>query len=182
MLDTSAIVKVAEDAVDRCDHIMSNGVQCRNRAVEGGKKCIIHGGASTLKAQEAQRVRQYKLTKYHNQLDRFRSTETTSLRDEIALLRMSLEEIVNQFTGPADFIINSAKICMIAQRIEGASLATLRLERALGELINRQVMLQIADGLVSIITPHLTEEQMDLVAKQLVELVEKELRNATPEV
>lgn len=110
-------IEKAEGEADpnRCQAIGSKG-QCHNKGVRldedsFGAFCRVHGGNATQQSFEVKKARNYRLTKYQAQLERQTdSSAIKSLREEIGILRMLLEEKLNRCPDMAGLLLESQQI------------------------------------------------------------------------
>ena len=107
-----------EDDPNRCQASTRN-MQCTNKAVPGGKYCRCHGGNKEQESMTQESLRNYRLTKWHAKLGRHaESPGIKSLRDEIAILRMLLEERLNICEDANDLILQSHMISDLVVKVE----------------------------------------------------------------
>jgi hypothetical protein len=126
--------------------------QCQFRKFENSNFCIAHGGNSAANAAAKNSVKQYHLTKWQNRLEHFAdNSKVKSLRDEIGLLRILVEERMNQCHDTNDLLMHSTVIADLVSRIQTTVVACQKLESQLGGLIDKQQVLQIAQEIVALI-------------------------------
>lgn len=172
------IIRVT-DAADpnRCQSPSLDG-QCWNEAAPGDTRCPHHGGSDKLSVQEK---RIYNLTKA-----RFRSRmsemmdheEVKSLREEIALTRIMVEEIWN---GVGDTPADMMKAC---GTLNGLMLTLERLiktahstEQSLGMLLGKPVLILVAQQIVGLLSTELREypnfeQTIDRVTTKMLDTIE----------
>lgn len=150
--------RVQEDDPNRCQAIMKTAGQCRNRALPGGTVCLMHGGNAQERSQNAEKLRNYRLTKFQAQLERHSDSPIIkNLRDEIAILRMALETRLNQCTDESDFIMQSGPISDLVMKIERLVSSCHKLEGAMGNLLDKQAILQFANELITLVNTVVSE-------------------------
>lgn len=154
--------KVPEDHPNRCQAITGAG-QCQYMAFYNEDKdrfernCKMHGGAALAKNAE----RNYQFIKYQDRIAHFAdSNQVKSLREEIAVLRMLLEETVNKCQNEVDLMIYSNKITDLAIKIEKLVVSCHRLESQLGQTLDKTAVLNIATRMVNIISEHVTDQKI----------------------
>lgn len=148
--------RVAEDDPNRCQAVDSHG-QCIYGAVEGGTNCPRHGGGNQIRSQAAAGLKNYRLTKWQAQADqKVSSTGLKSLRDEIAILRMVLEERLNRCNDAQELMMMSGPISELVMKIEKIVTSCNKLERSMSLLLDKQALLQFASEVVKIITEELS--------------------------
>lgn len=146
------------EAKNRCQAVTSQG-QCLNQAMPGMAWCTVHGGNVQAKSQEKASLSNYRLGLWQAKLERqTSSTQLKSLRDEIGILRILLEEKMNKCQDVTDLILQSAGISDLVVKIEKLVTSCNKLESSLGELMDKQAILRFAGSVISIITETLGEE------------------------
>lgn len=146
-----------DDDPNRCQNVGSRG-QCYNLAVEGGKFCLVHGGNKTIQAQKAKELRNYRLTRNKVRLIELgNSSGIKSLRDEIAILRMLLEEKFNAITNTNEMILESGAISDLVLKIEKIVTSCQRLEEKTGTMLDKAQVMAVADQLIDIVTKHVPD-------------------------
>jgi hypothetical protein len=147
-----------EDDPERCQG-KGPGGQCWNRRVEGSDFCIYHSGGKTQSNIERQKVRNYRLAKFQNRFERHvTSPEIKSLRDEVAILRMSLEERLNQCKDEADLILQSGPIGDMIMKIDKVVLSCHKIETHMGQYLDKQALIHFASEVVAIISDEINDE------------------------
>jgi len=151
--------RVSDDDPRRCQAVTANG-QCKLKAVEEGKMCICHGGASTQEAKIKESLRNYRLTKFKAQLEHFADNRNIkSLRDEIGILRMTLEERLNMCEDTKDLIYQSGPISDLVLKIERVVASCHKLELATGQLLDKQSILNFGGELIGIISDVVEDDE-----------------------
>jgi len=151
------ITKCLEDDPNRCQAIAGSLGQCPNLAVrtDGGKYgeyCLAHGGNRFLQAEKQGAIRNYQLDKFKAKLSRHATSPAIkNLRDEIAILRMVLEERLNKCNDAGDLILQSGPISDMVMKINKVIESCHKLEGSMGQLIDKQAILQFASEVIAII-------------------------------
>jgi len=170
------IVKVTEpDDPRRCQAVAGNR-QCPNQAMEGVTYCQLHGGPPALLKIEKQDGHLYRLAKYQERvLDLAQHPEAKTIRNEIGILRMVLEEIINKCSTPNDLFLYSAKINDTVTRIEKCVIACNRLETANKVLLDKQAAMQLASQIIGVIGNNITDaDLLSRIGDQILELLKDE--------
>lgn len=137
----------------RCQFVTHNG-QCQCVAVEDGKYCKIHGGVGEEISVQNQSLRNYQITmaKMRQRTgEMVESSGIKSLRDEIALLRYMLETIINSCQDEHELLLKSHQISDMAVRIEKLVASCHKLENSMGDLLDKQAILQFSSQVVNVI-------------------------------
>lgn len=162
------------DDPDRCQANSKYG-QCTNKQIEGTKYCPMHGGDRT-----SNPARNYMLTKFQARLNRMAdSPNIKSLRDEIGILRMTLEERLNQCKDSMDLIYQSGPISDLVIKIDKLVLSCHKIEYATGQLLDKQAILQFGTELVTILASEVKDE--DILARLSNRITELIGRSFSPE-
>lgn len=167
--------RAAPDSPHRCQAVNRQG-QCRNKGIplpDGGfaEYCLAHGGSAQQRSAIKESARNYKLDRWRARLNEKADAEgIKSLRDEIGILRICLEERLNRCNDATDLILQSGPISDMVMKIERVVNSCHKLEGSMGQLLDKQALLQFANKAISIISTHVTDENLlTLIADELVE-------------
>lgn len=169
-VDLRVISKVADPAdPTRCKTATQDG-QCLNKAVPGCNNCMIHGGAGQLVAQAGVGLKNYRLSKFQAQVARMGNSDgVKSLRDEIGILRMIMEEQLNRCEDASDLMIASHTITDLVLKIEKVVVSCTKLESSLGQTMDKQALLNFASQVIGIIGNHVTDsETLDAISDNIL--------------
>jgi hypothetical protein len=164
------------DDPNRCQASSGKEGQCPYKAMKKPdgtyyKHCPRHN-ASRAKEYENQRMRNYRLGKFQARMEELADNDSVkSLREEVGITRMLLEEIVNQCQSGTDLIMYSNKIADLVSRIEKLVSSCHRLEERTGMLLDKTALTKLADAIISIVTSHVEGEQAKLIALQIMEQI-----------
>jgi len=162
----------------RCQAITQQG-QCTNKGTRleentYGAFCRVHGGNKTQEAFQATKARNYRLTKFQAALERQSdSSAIKSLREEIGILRMLMEEKLNRCTDMAGLLLESQQISDLVLKIEKLVVSCHRLEGSMGQTLDKQAILQFASEIITIIGTKLEgqEQIIEEIANEIVVVV-----------
>jgi hypothetical protein len=164
------------DHPERCQAVAAGGDQCtffhwprsREGAPSPSKMCKMHGGAVVAKSMAKKAVSQYNLAKYKANVEKFASHDGIfNLRDEIGILRMTLETGLNRINNDDELVMASARITLLVKQIKETVEASKKLESQLGELMDRAAISRLCDSLISIIGDVVPEDRMPDVADRV---------------
>lgn len=119
-------------------------------------------------------MRNYRLTKWQARLSEKADAEgLKSLRDEVGILRICLEERLEQCKEPMDLILHSGPISDMVMKIERVVSSCHKLEGSMGQLLDKQAILQFAQVIIGIIGEELAgqENKIATIADRIVESV-----------
>lgn len=152
-------VEIVEvDSPDRCGASIGKG-QCRYKKCEGSDYCPMHGGNKSVQATQARVMRQYQLGKWQGTVDAFADDdEVKSLRGEIGILRMLLQEIVLKCKDSGQLVMYAGKISELILKLERLVVSCNRLETQLGLSLDKGKVLELGAQFVEIISKYVTDE------------------------
>jgi hypothetical protein len=166
---SSLFERVAPDSPDRCQGAYTQG-QCPYKSVPGSDKCHMHGGHWAVRKAEANSKRAYRLAQWQQRTEDFADdAEVKSLRGEIGILRLLMEETVRMCKDGQELLLYSSKISDLATRLEKLVSSCHRLETSTGLLLDKAAALQLASVIVSIISEHVRDEEaIDAIAQKIL--------------
>ncbi len=148
---------------NRCQGMTGKG-QCMCKAMEGGKFCPIHAGAGKIKIKE-EKHKNYLLVKWQARIEeKKQSPDLKNLRDEIGILRMLMEERLNQCESSADLMLHSTALSDLAIKIEKMVGSCQKLEEKLGNVLDKQSILNFASKIIAVLGTEL-EGQDELLER-----------------
>jgi hypothetical protein len=144
-----------DDDPDRCQAVDANG-QCRNKVVNvGGVKseyCPRHGGNRAINTAEKESIKNYQLGMWQARIDKgLASPNIKGLRDEIAILRMMLESRLEQCTSKTDLMLHTGPISDMIMKIEKVVSSCHKLEKNMGQVLDKSALLNFASKVIQII-------------------------------
>jgi len=172
-------IRVEEDDPTRCQGVDKSN-QCPYKAVEGGTYCLRHGGNKQQEANTAKSLRTYRLTKWKSSVDHHVSQSgLKGLREEIAILRVIMEERLNQCDDASTLLIMSGPISELAMKIEKIVTSCSKLEKSMSMVLDKQALLQFAGEVVGIITEELSsipdsEETLETISDRIINSLSSE--------
>lgn len=151
------------DNPNRCQANVKNS-QCQNlayRAPDGTfptTHCVMHGGQQAALRKFNDDNRTYKIEKYKDRIvDLVNNPKVKSLREEIALLRILVEERFNAIKpdDPFSMIAASGPISEMISKIERVVRTCQDIEEKTGATLDRQQVLQLGDNVINVIFKHI---------------------------
>jgi len=164
------------DDPNRCQAVRGgDGDQCMNAAAEHSTFCMAHGGnraAGTVKKQETRNYRKSKwLARIHDHAD---SAVIKSLREEIGILRIIMEERLALCKTEMDFILYSAPIQDTVMKIAHLVESCHKLEDKLKVVVDRAQLLQFASMVINIVGSEITDDEvMESIGSKILAAVGK---------
>lgn len=152
--------RCAEDDPKRCQGVIKGSMagQCPYKAVENTIWCPVHGGTPQIDLNNKAAVRKYRLGQYQARMEEFADdTEIKSLREEIAITRMCLENIVNMCKNQNQLLMYASNIGTMVNQIRVLIESAQKLEEKNNNLLDRKVVIVIADSIVTLMGDYITD-------------------------
>lgn len=164
MAEVKFIRMDSETDPDRCQGIIQNGVnagQCQYKAVPGCKYCLMHGGGTQAANNKKAALKNYQLTQYAARVgDLANSTGIKDLREEIGILRLTLENLINLCDNANKLLLYTDKITNLTDKINKLVVSCQNIEEKNNNLLDRKVVIVIADSIVTLIGQYITDPDM----------------------
>lgn len=162
---------------NRCQGIIRSGPsagQCFFKAVPNSTFCPRCGGASQHNKNEQVALRNYRLTQYAARVGELAgNSEIKSLREEIGIVRMTLETLLNSCKTQNDALIYIDKINSLVDNIKKLIEASQKLEEKNNNLLDRKVVIVIGDSIVSLLAQYITDpDQLNEIGGKICESIE----------
>lgn len=145
------------DDPNRCQGVNSQG-QCINKAVQlpsgkYGTFCLCHGGNKQVESEQKNDKRLYQLGKWQRQLEeQAEHVNIKSLREEIGILRVVMQERWSVIKDTTDLILASGPITDLVMKIEKLVASCHKLEGSMGQLLDKQAILNFASQVVAVVS------------------------------
>lgn len=165
-------VKRAEHPGEQCQSVTSKG-QCPLKVIDGSRNCFAHGGHHIVNSIKAADQRVYKLLQWQSRVEDKNVTNAKSIREEIAILRMLIEERLNACKSNTDLMLNSTAISDMILKVDKLVNSCHRMEDAMGQLLDKQAIFQFADQVVAIISKYVDETKLEGIANEVMAALEK---------
>jgi len=150
---------------ERCQGVIRSQGQCINKATPGSEYCHAHGGNKGVERAKQESLSNYRLSKWQAE-----SPHIKSLRDEVGILRMLMEETLNRCETNFDLIAQSQKISDLTMKITAVVEKCHRLEGSMGQLLDKKTIIQMANTFINIISEEdLPEETLDRLSGRIIE-------------
>ena len=147
------IERISYDAdPERCQAMVPNG-QCINKRHLGSLYCLVHGGNKAGQAELIVKERNYLLGIWQARIDKkLASPDLKSLRDEVAIARMMLEVRLTHCKDASDLLLHSGAIADLITKIEKVVTSCHKLDTNLGQVLDKQALLNFAGRVIQIIS------------------------------
>jgi len=155
---------------NRCKSISSKSGQCPYLAAPGSQYCQRHGANKAIQAEQKRSRNMYRLQIWQERLEEFTtSSECNTLKNEVGILRLALEEILNKCTDSNHLLLYSQKISDLAVKIEKLISSSHRIEKSLGTLLDKSAALSFAGEVINIISQFIDDpEVIDSVSNGII--------------
>lgn len=136
-------------------------------------RCPKHAGSKKDKVRK--RLHNYRLEVYQQRLNEFAESEhVKSLRGEIGILRLTLENIVQMVQTKQDWFIYSGRISDLTQKIERLVRTCHSVESKIGMMLDRPAALSMGKEIVDIISTVVKDpEQIDMISNGIIDAIVK---------
>ncbi len=142
---------------ERCEGSRATGA-CPNNKSHGTDFCMLHGANKQVIVLKEETKRTYRLNRWQKRMGELADdNQIKSLREEIGILRIVMEEIVNSCDDAMDLLMKSHRICDVAMKIEKLVVSCDKLEKSMGTLLSKRAILQLAGEWSQVIESHVTD-------------------------
>lgn len=174
MTDFNPYLRVEDDSPDRCQATMPKG-QCHLVKYPGSNYCINHGGNSARDAAKAESHRGYRLGKYQARMQEFANgDEVKSLRQEIGILRVMVEERMSACQDTHDLMMHSTVLADLIMKVEKLVVSCNRLEVNLGVMLDKTQALQFGSEIVEIVAKYVEDEDvLSSIADEIIQSIDR---------
>jgi len=177
--------RCAEDDPNRCQGMIQSGTnagQCFYKAVPNAKYCIMHGGAAQANANKKNALANYRLQQYSERVGELANNpEIKNLREEIGILRMTLESLLNQCDNANKLLVYTDKIGNLVNQINKLIESAQRMEEKNNNLLDRKVVIVIADSIVTLIGQYITDpDKLNEIGSKICESIANAASPANP--
>lgn len=145
---------------NRCQGIRQgdSGGQCVYLSVPGCSFCLMHGGGTQASQNKKNALKNYQLTKYAERVgDLANNPEIKNLREEIGILRMTLESLLNMCDTPNKLLLYTDKITNLVEKVNKLVVSCQQMEEKNNNLMDRKVVIVIADSIVTLVAQYVTD-------------------------
>ena len=168
----SPVQRCEPDDPHRCQNVGKRG-QCLNLSVDSGNRCMVHGGNKQLQSQELKSLNNFRLGKWQAYVEKHKDDPgIKSLRNEIGILRVIMEEQMMKCETSHDLIMMSGQISDLVMKIDRVVNSCHKLEGSMGQLLDKSALLQFASQIIEVISLELEgeDEKMENIANGIIGL------------
>ncbi len=168
--------KVDQYSPERCQGMIRNN-QCPFKREPDEQFCMVHMSKAAVQEEQHldKSLRNYHLAKWQHRINQFAdNTEVKSLREEIGISRMILENILDRCQDSHDLFLYSSKIADHVSKIKEIVVACHRLEQSSGALLDKTTVLQIANTIIEILSRHLdSTDILETISNDIIDSILK---------
>lgn len=172
--------RVPPDSPERCQNTTGVNGQCPYKAEPNSKFCMRHGGNRGVDFEAVRQTRLYKLAKWQSQLEEQADhPNIKSLREEIAILRITLQERLASCQNNWDLMANAGPISELVMKIAALVKSCHKIEKELGQLLDKAQAVRLASEMVTIISNYIDDADMlNAIGEDLARKVEAVINSA----
>lgn len=168
--EASVYKRVEPDDPTCCQGVNKNG-PCNLQAIEGQRFCRMHFGIGHKQAEKTA-ARNYRLNVYQHRINEFADNDQVkSLREEVGVLRMLLEETINKCKNDTELLLYSNKIADLVIKIEKLVASCHKLELSSGSLLDRNTVMIIADVVIQIVGEVIPPDKINEVSARIMDSI-----------
>jgi hypothetical protein len=161
-----------DDPNERCIQTVKTG-QCPYKKDINTDFCPMHGSNKSVIKQQEEVQRNYRLNRWKKRVNELADNDQVkSLREEIGILRVIMEEMLNKCEDATDLLMYSHRIADTAMKIERLVVSCDKLETKMGMLLSKRAVIQLAGDYVQIINTYIEDPN-------IIESISEEMIDAT---
>jgi hypothetical protein len=167
------------DDPNRCQAVRTTKGQCQNIVVPGSKYCAQHGGYTAEQQRIKESKKMYNVARWQQRIEQFgEHKDFKSLKSEIGVTRLLLEERLNKCTDSTDLIIHSGPILNLTEQLRKLIESCNKIDRTTGQLLDRKTLLGYASTVIDIISEEISDiPNFDKVADRIANRMIEALQN-----
>jgi hypothetical protein len=155
-------LKRAEIGDRKCNYVSQN-TPCPYIPLKNSDKCILHGYNLPHKEIKLYRIGRYE----HRVKELAEHNAAKTLRQEIGVARMLLEEVLVKCQDSHDLLQYSTKIISMTKTIGELVVSCTRLEDRLGLVLDKNALINLAEQLSQILSEHLDQDILYIVSGKI---------------
>jgi len=154
---------------DRCTTITDKG-QCTNYAQPNDTRCSMHSSVHSAIAKKG-RMHDLYVNKFQQDIRNFSDAGTTSLKAEISIVRVVLQNLLATCKCSNDLIINMGPITTLSAKIADMASVIDRIAMNSGNLLDADDILQLGTRVVQAIGKHVKDPAiLDALSVEIIDL------------
>ena len=160
----------------RCQFVDHKFGQCKYVSTEHSDYCIRHGGGMVEDRVKTETTNRYKSELYQTKLDNHNNhANQKSLKDEISLLRLFIEERFSSITNYSQLAVETGPISELIMKVDKVVNSMHKLEKSMGEHLSKTQLTTFAETIIKIISDVLDDQKS--VVDTIVSRIQEEFKN-----
>lgn len=155
---------------EKCIYTDTRGFQCTEDRIPGSAYCAKH--------TKRKRKTKLDLLSWRERVDTIASGKVKDLSEEVAILRLVLENTIKMCTDGPTLVAHNATIALTVDKIDKLIQSTLKIEKHEGDNFSSAQLLEFTEDIIAIIAEHVDNDAMYKISNAIMEL---ELINETLE-
>lgn len=169
-MDEQRLFRCTPDDPDRCQASHAQ-MQCPYLAQEGKLYCARHIAGD--RGRQKEEIHNYFLTKFKARLEsKIASPRIKTLTEEIGILRMTLEEVLNNCSNEFELVLYSNKITEIVSAIRMTLESSMKIEEKANLTLDKAQVTIVASRIIGIISSRVLEQDIKQVAEEIIKAFE----------
>ncbi len=154
------VKRVEQDDPRRCQAMAGNN-QCPYGSDDGSQYCVLHSGAAMhRKAIQKKEIDQYRVGIFRERLKELSDhPKIKGLRDEVSILKMTLETVLERCQSTADLYLQHGKIAELCTKIEKLVVSCNAIEHKNGQMLDKTELLKMVDAILGILTKYIEDPE-----------------------
>ncbi len=154
----------------RCQAVIPSRGQCNLMAVEGSQYRPCHGGNKAAQDQKKARIHRYRVAKYQARVDSLTDNNAIkSLRDEIALIRMLVQNHLNFVEQDDNHLLTfSSVIQKLIRQVESLSISCAQIENKLKDFMDAGNAIEMAHDLIGAVRTKVPDSEISSAVRHEV--------------
>ncbi len=160
--------KVEPDSPNRCQGTTNLG-QCQYPKQEDSDYCSKCNPTKEFNDKKKSSDL-YRVERYKSRIARLRShANANTLEDEVAILRMLLEEQLQKIENNVQLVIEAPRLSALVEKIEKAVVSCSKLKKQSGSTLDKVQLINFADKVVTIIDENISDKDIvNLIADKII--------------
>lgn len=155
------------DDPNRCHGVSAAG-PCPYVKVPPSNFCEMHGGNKAKESADRKACKNYRLTQFRARTEELsNNSNLSSLRDEVAILRMIIEEKVNACQDTQQLLLRSGPLSDLVMKCGTLVEKCQKLEAKLGNHLDKSKVTQFAQICVEIMSIYIDADDMGEVSDKI---------------
>ena len=164
------LIKCEPDDPRRCKSNIKTG-QCPFLAEEGCENCMMHGANKEIAKAEKIEQSNYNIAKWQKRInEKANAPGVKSLREEVAMLRILMEEEWNMCNDEKELLMHSPRLSDLAKDIDKVLGSCHRIEQSSGQMLDKTLAMNFGAQVITIIGGYIKDDDiLDKIGNDILE-------------